>query len=1314
MAEKSLADTIIDNYTYTDDWKNENSNYIGNGDWTIPARPKTFTTQFIDIDRYYNHYNIVSPRVEVEFRTGDSDDSWTNLKQLVSDGGFVCEAVLENGVKKEVIQKNDVYTIDGKEVKVGDTVSGSKIVSINKVSSNTNNNNNYFVSATIEDTGYRTLQLELFDRTFTTIQAMLFEAIKHASGQQIEDAEKTSNSKTSFDLEFVKMPALTRNNIRIRYGYNDSVNTVVDKKYWSAVGLDHIGFYQEDGKYRWISREFNDKDKRQGQTNGNDKEIELDDKGNATSVAQQNISTDNALFYLNNQSTILGGFEEFYITNVQSTLTNTGIKYSITAVGSDALKLNGYKFVQKYANIIDKPKNVLASLMRCFNFSGNGSSAKAKDTNQTMIKLVWNDDKPLAAAKKILPTKDGYKAYSADEQKEELDKDKLILAGYKQKLTVAQRLLGCLTSEQGDDYVAGSIIEQKKLYPDWKLTERMATTSKNYNADLFNTSKKSPLWFNCYAQVRGVIPNNWDIAKEAFFAYYLKNYGSSRISVKLDDGYDATTGVRKAVYNCDDTDVSLDGYTYPCTTNSNFFYSRIARAVLADTIADNVYNFNGASIIETINQHYLVKSQQLNKIEAVKEIFRTLQSYIKTNLVKDIGGGQYYIKFPISFIDALNTDAAKKMIRICFQQRSGGARLGNINGDGWTVLRPAENMFDNLPDAVGDGDRYSEDREKWANKLFYNLKEKEIKDEDIEKAIEKIDKTGSPEPQAEYSNMDAASVANLAVAFSYAIGVAGMTGNASDTNNTNVSIDTGAKLTIKLSDKEGDIKSETSKYGYVCFDFAFENETYNVSGKYKGGGEIKFTPNDKDGSVLVRKYLDDITKNEDCDRFMINLNRCSQSFKNAYVLEEQAIEQDTSWTVLSTEEQLNKIKAEIDKFDFSSYKVELKNKSQMDSSFREVDSFNGVRSGKTISKELYDKIAKYAPAGYDKDNSRRELKFEKDDFVNLAKDITLAISKVNDKYNELDKKTRDNESALSNDEITLSLGGPESAVDNTKFYKSISSLLNEFCNACPPYHDYEQEAERKTAYAKGKKQEDVAEYVDADGNKQTLDLKGEAPTYNLTWDIIGKYKDGKGEIPVVGLHYRTPIKPKMIRVYKWGTGNPNMHAVKSVNITTSSEFALLSSAANSTLELGIGGKKVAIKGVNRMSNTTGANEGEIQAEYDNYKSNEEPAYFKNIVSENDKYSITDAAFQSINKGTITLLGDPSLRFGGYINPMTYPIYLDIDLQNEGVTWKENRATKSTMSGVYVVSKITHSINTQGYVTTLEVMRYPGVNEVISV
>ena len=1309
MAEKSLADTIIDNYTYTKEFKNSSSKYIGDeNSWVIPPQPEALTTEFIDIDRYYNHYNVVSPRVDIEFRTGDGENDWTSLKQLVTDdGSFVYSATIErvnkNNTKtvseKEVTMKDGIYKIDEKEVKVGDEINGGKITAINKKSGN--NNNNYFVSATIEDTGFRNLQLELFDRTFTTIQAMLYDAIKHASSQETKNI-KTTNSKTNFDLEFVEMPALTRNNIRIRYGFNDKVDAIVPAGYWSAIGLDNE-FYQSDDKYRWISRTFNDKEKSLDLTKG---------EASKGGTANQNVSFDHALYYLNNQSTILGGFEEFYITNVQSTLTNTGIRYTITAVGSDALKLNGYKFVQKYANIVDKPKNVLASLMRCFNFSGTGTNISSKNTNQTMLKLVWNDERPLVPVKKILPTKDGYAAYSVDQQKEELEKDKLVLAGYKQKLIVAQRLLGCLTSEQGDDYIAGNIIEQKKLYPNWKLTERMATTSKSYNSDLFNTSKKSPLWFNCYAQVRGVIPNSWDVAKEAFFAYYLKNYGSSRISVKLDNGYNEETKTTKAVYNCDDSDEAPDGYTYPCTNNSNFFYSRIARAVLADTIADNVYNFEGASIIETINQHYLVKSQQLNKIEAAKEIFKTLQSYVKTNLVKAKDRKQFYIKLPISFINALNTDAAKKMARICFQQKKGGARLGNINGDGWTIFRPADDMFNNLPYAVGSSDRFSEGKESWANKLFRGLKEKEIKDEDIEKTIEKIDKSGSPEPQTEYSNMDAASVANLAVVFSYAIGVAGMTGSASDTNNTNVSINTEAELTIKLSDKEGDTKSETSKYGYVCFDFDGANETYNASGKYKDGGEIKFIPDDENESILVRKYLDDITKNETCDSFMIDLNRCSQSFKNAYVLEEQAIEQNANWAALSTEEQLNKIKAEIDKFDFSSYKIELKNKSQMDSSFREIDSFNGVRSGKTISKELYDRIIRYAPAGYDKDNSRRELKFEKEDFVNLAQDITKAISKVNDKYKELDKKTRDNESAIASDEITLSLGGPESAVESSKFYKSVSSLLNEFCNACPPYHDYEAEARRKTEYAKGAKQEDVAEYIDADGNKQSLDLKGEAPTYNLTWDIIGSYKDGKGEVPVVGLHYRIPKKVNKLRVYKWGTGNPNMHAVKNVNISTSSEFALLSSAANSSLKLGIGGEKVAIKGVNSKASTDGSDNGSIVAEYNNYKSTEEPAYFKSIVSENDMYNITDAAFQTINKGSITILGDPSLRFGGYISPMMYPIYLDIDLQNEGATWKTNKSTKSTLSGVYVVSKITHSINASGYLTTLEVMRYPGINEVI--
>lgn len=1318
MAEKSLADTIIDNYTYTTEFKNSSSKYIGDeNSWFIPSQPEALTTEFIDIDRYYNHYNVVSPRVDIEFRTGDGENDWTSLKQLVTDeGSFVytatIERVNENNTKtvseKEVTMKDGIYKIDEKEVKVGDEINGGKITAINKTFIGGNNNNNYFVSATIEDTGFRTLQLELFDRTFTTIQAMLYDAIKHASSQETKNI-KTTNSKTNFDLEFVEMPALTRNNIRIRYGFNDKVDATVPAGYWSTIGLNNE-FYQGDDKYRWVSRTFNDKGKSLDMTKGEAS------KGGTTN---QNVSFDNVLYYLNNQSTILGGFEEFYITNVQSTLTNTGIRYTITAVGSDALKLNGYKFVQKYANIVDKPKNVLASLMRCFNFSGTGTNISAKNTNQTMLKLVWNDERPLIPVKKILPTKDGYAAYSADQQREELEKDKIILSNYKEKLTVAQRLLGCLTSEAGGDYIAGSIIEQKKLYPKWKISEDEALKPTKFNA-ITQLERGSTIWLNCYAQIKGITPQS--LEKEAFLAYYLKNYGN-RIAIKLEDGWiygdNGTITSSKPVYNCDESDVPTgnvpgsDLKSYPCNTGNGFRFSRVARAVLADTVADNVYDFNNIKLIEDINEHYKVKSQQLDKIEAVKRIFNVLKDYIVNNLFESSNGNQFYIKLPISFINALNSNAAKRMMQVCYKQKMGGVRLGYVEGGrgalmDWTFFRPAD-MFSYLPIKEGKGDKESDKyKQNIAIKLFKGIKKTGVKEEDLDASIDIIDKKGLPDPTSGGNNFDSEKLSNLAAAFSYAIGAANMTGNAYDENNVKVSIDTGDELKIKVSNEPE--KKELSKYGYVCFDTSYNNQTYNVSGEYENGEDVTFLPKGEIERVKVRAYLDKNTRDTDVDNFMVNLQREAESFKQAYVAEEKAIENNDDWAVLDTKDQLKKIVEEINKVDLSAYKIKQPLEDQMESQFRGVDSFNGVRSG-NISSELYKPLSTCAPLGPANKNGSA---LNEEEYKLLAQDITKAISKVNDKHKELDKKTRDNESAIASDEITLSLGGPESAVENSKFYKSVSSLLNEFCNACPPYHDYEAEARRKTEYAKGAKQEDVAEYIDADGNKQSLDLKGEAPTYNLTWDIIGSYNDGKGEIPVVGLHYRIPRKVNKLRVYKWGTGNPNMHAVKNVNITTSSEFALLSSAANSSLKLGIGGEKVAIKGSNGQTLVNGSSKGEIVAEYNNYKSTEEPAYFKSVISENDQHNITDAVFQAINKGSITILGDPSLRFGGYISPMMYPIYLDIDLQNEGATWHTNKSTKSTLSGVYVVSKITHSINASGYLTTLEVMRYPGINEVITV
>ena len=87
---------------------------------------------------------------------------------------------------------------------------------------------------------------------------------------------------------------------------------------------------------------------------------------------------------------------------------------------------------------------------------------------------------------------------------------------------MAQRLLGCLTSEAGDDYIAGSIIEQKKLYSKWKISEAEALKPTKFNA-ITQLERGSTIWLNCYAQIKGITPRS--LEKEAFLAYYLKNYG---------------------------------------------------------------------------------------------------------------------------------------------------------------------------------------------------------------------------------------------------------------------------------------------------------------------------------------------------------------------------------------------------------------------------------------------------------------------------------------------------------------------------------------------------------------------------------------------------------------------------------------------------------------------------------------------------------------------------------------------------------------------------------------------------------------------
>lgn len=1278
------AKTIIESFSYVDgNWKSDN--YIKGEEakrYKIFTQPSVNSTQLIDIDQYYNFYNVVSPRVEVEFFI---NGNWININQQLTNSVPVFYANLKddngNKIKKEVVFKNGEYNYNNKPCKEGDEIGGAKIESFEP---KYNKQNNFFVSATIEDTGYRSLQLELYDRTFTTVQALLYKAIESASKPIEKNAgTKKSDSGTTFNLEFLQTPSLTNNNIRIRYGYNEDVNTKAKEGYWSAAKLNS-NFYSGDDKYRWVSRNLNNEDLSVGE----DSDSNVHGGDEDAMGKQHDISSDVVLFNFNNQSTVLGGFEEFYITNVQTNLTNTGMKYTINAIGNDALKLNGYKFVQKYANIVDKPKNILASLMRCFNYT---SKDKPTTTKDTLIKLVFLEN-DLAEEKKIIKNKEGnYEELTKDEQDKKLEEKKEQVSGLSKKNSVLGTMLGLLTNKKDEDkneYIAGTTVSQKQLYSGWDFNKNVWINNEKLNKAPKNLSDS--LKIACLAQKEEL-----GFEQEIILNYWAKNYGANRININSA------------------SEANINSIKLP----------NVARAVAATIAAENIYDVSSLDIIDKINEKFKGKAAQSDKISALMDIFLELKNYA-ANLLKDYSVhlkyklGDYtlpfglynywsFIKMPKSFFTALTTDEAMKMIAIIYKdvKEKDGINLEESTNNRY-IFSPAAESFDEkldvdkgisgffstsgtvkVPTSAKGPLGYNQ-----ADKFIDLLKElTTVSEADVKGKLETLEKTSTALGAAD--DFTAKGTLNRVISICYALGISGYKGN----------------------DEPESIKSGNDII-YCAFSGSSTAHIDTIKGQSFSDGSTIETDWLDDSDTSLKEIMDNRISDEKCKSFLDNLDYACKRFKRAYKEEmdgrTKGSEDENYGLISKPEDQIKKIVGLIKNQTptVSEIKVKTNNGEEAISKLSDGSSF----------KELFNLIKNT------NSNDNNVITMAEQDFQGKAKAITDSLKKCSEDYNKANQDISSLTSDAINDEISLSLGGPEALQtpggEQKTFYKSISSLLTEFCNACPPLHDYAAEIDRKVAWEKaqdgnGQSTESIKTYKDENDNDKQLDLSGAAPTYKLGWSIVGYYNDGVGKIPVVGISYNKPKKPAKIRVYKWGSGNPDRHAIKNVNITTESEFAMLSSAANSQLKF-TGGRKVAIRKTNEEAMVNGESpDAELAAIYDDYQPQEKPAYFKTVAnSDKDYYNITDAMFQAINKGTITILGDPSLRFGGDISPMSYPIYLDISLQGEGVTWGDggNLGQKSTLSGVYVVSKITHSLNLQGYTTTLEVLRYPGINETLAI
>ena len=338
--------------------------------------------------------------------------------------------------------------------------------------------------------------------------------------------------------------------------------------------------------------------------------------------------------------------------------------------------------------------------------------------------------------------------------------------------------------------------------------------------------------------------------------------------------------------------------------------------------------------------------------------------------------------------------------------------------------------------------------------------------------------------------------------------------------------------------------------------------------------------------------------------------------------------------------------------------------------------------------------------------------------------------------------------------ITVKLGG-ESALGNMAreanygkpaLYKSVASLIDEFCSACP-------------SKKFGLPNSDTKAY-DKDGNEITNDsYESQA---RLGW-FLGKYEGGgKQEELCVVLYYKRPRRLGRIRVYRWGPELPYKTVVKSLNVKNNNEFAILS--AVDTFEEGTNGATIRCKINARNMNLSKANASDtklishdlavtrsfkdLAKELDNGGA-EIVSYVAPNKKEANKY---DLAFSScMYTGTMEMLGDPSLEFNMLLQPYTYPIRLEVYVPRNELAFKardwgvadtdeENKDAQRNsneinifnkikdaeneygarenvglhqvheMSGYYVITSITHNISSNGYTTTLGIASYPNIEK----
>ena len=331
------------------------------------------------------------------------------------------------------------------------------------------------------------------------------------------------------------------------------------------------------------------------------------------------------------------------------------------------------------------------------------------------------------------------------------------------------------------------------------------------------------------------------------------------------------------------------------------------------------------------------------------------------------------------------------------------------------------------------------------------------------------------------------------------------------------------------------------------------------------------------------------------------------------------------------------------------------------------------------------------------DNEEEGIKLYIDESCRNGKDVVIEDyekeeeSKDEDNVNKIQEPKQvqislGSKDALSMYQDDLSQGLKEEVsfknVKKPKLYKSVLSILNDLKAVMPP-----------KVVDSGLMKDVIV--TDQDGNSVKAIQKQNAYrrfTYGVQVD---------GKKVKVYFYYQQPTKFKRIRKYEWGPANGKHSVITNIDIKTDNEYALLTSMST-----------VTEKGASVISRDGYGTEA---------LKNKDVKYADYIAQPGESTPLEQIAYaysQALYKGSITIMGDPFYCFDKFVQPYTYPIYLDFRLP-VSQSWSNSSNTENKigyshfMSGFYVVTKITHDISDSGFRTILEVMSYPNItNDVL--